>query len=136
MRRLLLVGFLLVPLSACQLPNERAALRPLPEDGPPLPYAELLTRARSQATLATEAYYLNRWTDLQEVAQGLEQTAHYLRKAEDVPPSHKDTLPVLTADLAQEAVKLREAASAQDGPQANTILARIHAKVRELRLNK
>jgi hypothetical protein len=136
MKRFLLTGFVLLSLSACQLPPERMALQRLPENGPPLPYAELLTRARAQATVATEAFYVNRWTDLDDAATGLEQTARFLKTAEDVPSTHKDTLPVVSGDLSKEAMKLRAAAQAKDVKQANETLQRIHLMVRELRLTK
>jgi hypothetical protein len=136
MKRIFLVGFVLVSLSSCQLPPERAALRPLPTDGPPLPYAELLTRARVQATIATEAFYVNRWQDLEDAAHGLEQTARYLAKAEDVPAKQKTTLAGHSGDLDREAGKLLEAAKAKNVKEANTALQRIHLMVRELRLDQ
>jgi Prokaryotic membrane lipoprotein lipid attachment site len=136
MKRILLAASLLVPLSACQLPPERVQLQRLPESGPPLPYAELLTRARVQATNATEAFYVNRWSELEDAASGLEQTARYLVKAEDVPPRHKDTLAVMSSDLGKLGGKLREAAVAKDVKSANDSLQRIHLKVRELRLDQ
>ena len=136
MRRLLLAGCALAAFCGCQLPPERAAaVRPLPEDSGPVPYAELLTRARAQAGVATESFYVNRWNELEDAAKGLEQTARFLPKAEDVPANHKDTLPVLSADLGKEAGNLREAAKAQDVKRTNDILQRIHLKVRELRLS-
>ena len=53
MRRVVLISSLVLAAAACQVPPERTALRPLPEDAISLPYAELLTRARAQATNAT-----------------------------------------------------------------------------------
>ena len=137
MTRALAVSFLLLGLVGCQLPPERAALRPLPEDGPPqpLPYAELLTRARFQATAATEAFYVNRWADLEDTARGLQQTARYLVKAEDVPPTLKGKLADLAADLGKEAQQLRTAAKNKDVDETNKVLQRLHRKVRELRLD-
>jgi hypothetical protein len=125
--------FLLV-VGGCQLPPDRVPLQPLPENGPPLPYAELLTRARAQATVATEAFYVNRWSDLEDAAKGLEQTARFLTKAEDVPAKNKDNLPEVSGDLAKEAKKLRDAATAKNVKDANDSLQRIHLKIRELRL--
>jgi len=136
MKRLLLVGCLILSVCGCQLPPERVPLQRLPENGPPLPYAELLTRARAQATFATEAFYVNRWSDLEDAAKGLEQTARYLTRAEDVPIKQKDALPVLSGDLGKEAGKLREASVAKDVKQSGDILQRIHFKVRELRLDQ
>lgn len=132
-RRLVLVAFL--GLLGCQLPAERLPLRLLPEEGPPLPYAELLTRARLQATSATEAFYVNKWVDLEDVAKGLAQTTRFLEKATDVPAKHKDTLPVVAGDLRKDAVSLQEAAKAQDVKKSGELLQRIHLKIRELRLD-
>jgi hypothetical protein len=136
MLRLLLAGGVAAALCGCQLPPDRAALRPLPDEVQPVPYAELLTRARAQASLATEAFYVNRWNDLEEAAHALEVTARYMPKAEDVPPGNKDTLGVVSGDLGKEAVGLRDAAKAQDVKKTNEILQRVQLKVRELRLER
>ena len=133
MRRVLLAGLLFLPFTGCQLPPERLPLMPLPEDGPPLPYGELVNRARAQAMTGTEAFYVNRWNDLEDAARGLEQTARFLTKAGDIPVRHRDTLPVQAGDLGKEAVRLREAAKAKDVKAANEALQRLHLKVRELR---
>src|SRR5947199_10490123 len=92
MNRLAYLGLLLLTLAGCQLPPERLPPPPLPDTSGPLPYAELLTRARLQATAATEACYLDRWADLDDMARGLEQTARFLPKATEVPAKHKDRL--------------------------------------------
>jgi hypothetical protein len=134
MKRLLLLGCVLFIIASCQVPPERVPLQRLPENGPPLPYAELLTRARAQATLATEAFYVNHWTDMEEAARGLEQTARFLAKAEDVPANRREQLPSASGDLAKEATKLREAAVAKSEKDTNEALQRIHRMVRELRL--
>jgi hypothetical protein len=133
MNRARIMAFLFFTLVGCQLPPERVPLKPLPEDGPPQPYADLLSRARAQATAANEAFYINNWPDLEDAAKGLELTCRVLGKAVDVPTKHKDTLPTEAGDLTKEAVKLREAAKAQDVRQATETLQRINLKVRELR---
>jgi hypothetical protein len=137
-KRVLLVGsFLMIALPACQLaPPEREPLRLLPEDRAPLPYAELLTRARIQSTVATEAFYVDKWSDVDDAAQGLAQTARFLAKAQDVPPKQKDALPQVSKDLADEAAKLSEAAKAKDVKKVNESLTRIQLTVRELRLDQ
>jgi hypothetical protein len=134
MKRLLVTAGLCLALGSCQMPAERRELPPLPDKVISLPYAELLTRARSQATLANEAFYVNRWGELEDAAKGLEQTARYLAKADDVPVKHKDTLPEASADLAKLASQLREAAVGKDVKKVTTALQRVHLKVRELRL--
>jgi hypothetical protein len=133
MKRALAVGLVLCGLAGCALPPERAALPPLPEDSQPLPYAELLTRARLQSAAATEAFYVDRWTDLEEAAKSLEQTARFLAKAKEVPARHKENLATEAADLGKEAAKLRDAAKTQDVKQVNEIMQRINLQVRELR---
>src|SRR4051812_31855778 len=123
-------------LAGCQLPPERVPVKPLPEDGQPLTYADMVLRARAQATAANEAFYVNRWTDLEDAAHGLEQTARYLGRASEVPPRHKDTLPVEAGDLGKEAIKLRDAAKSQQTKEATDALQQINLKVRELRPEK
>ncbi len=117
----------------CTLPPEQVPIKPLPEDGPAQPYAELVSRARTQATAANEAFYINRWSDLEDAARGLEQTARFLGKAADVPGKHKDTLAGETNDLGKEAVQLRDAARDHDTKRATESLQRINLQVRGLR---
>lgn len=142
MKRVLLPGMALL-LAGCVAPAERVPLQPLPENGQVLPYPELLTRVRAQARAAVEAFYVNRWTDLEDLAKGIEQTARFLAKAQEVPAKNKDILKEVTDDLAKNALKLKAAAAAQiakDGNEAqnvkdaNDALQQINLKVRMLRL--
>jgi hypothetical protein len=136
-KRVLLAGsFLLFFLAGCVVPPEREPLRLLPDDRAPPPYAELLTRARAQATIATEAYYTDRWMDLEDAARGLEQTAHFLAKVSDVPPTQKVALPKVSEELAKEAVLLRDAAREKDVKKVQDRLEHIQPLVRELRTDK
>jgi hypothetical protein len=129
-----LVPFVFLLLAAgCQMPPDRLPARVLPEDSPPLPYAELLTRARLQSTAATEAFYINQWADLEEAARGLAQTARFLAKALEVPEHHKATLLDESERLGKEADRLREAAKNKDDKQVTEVLQKIHLMVRELR---
>jgi hypothetical protein len=133
-RKLLLVTLLV--LAGCQLPPERASLNRLPENSPPLPYAELLTRARAQALYATEASQLNHWSDVEDAARALEQTGKFLDKAADVPADKKEALPAISSRLLQESRTLIEAAKAKNEKDTDNSLERIHRVVRELRLEK
>lgn len=133
MSRALCCVVLLAGFAGCQLPPEAAAVKPLPEDGPPQAYADLVGRARAQAKAANEAFYLNRWADLEDAARGLEQTARFLTKALDVPPRHKDTLAIEAGDLGKEATTLRESAKSQNVKQVTDSMQRLNLKVRELR---
>jgi hypothetical protein len=133
MKRAHIAVLFLVTLVGCQLPPERVPLKPLPDDGPPQPYTDLVNRARAQATAANEAFYINNWPDLEDAAKGLEVTARFLGKAADIPAKHKDSLPTEAGELSKEALQLREAAKARDARQTTETLQRINLKVRELR---
>lgn len=133
MKRVLLAGgWMLLLLPACAVPIEREPLRLLPEDRGAMPYNELSTRARLQATSAMEAYYVDRWADVEDAARGLEQTARFLNKAQDIPAKQKETLPKLTEDLAKEALLLRDSAKEKDSKKVHESLTRVQSMVREL----
>ena len=132
MRRVLVQAMALLTLVGCQAPQDR--LPPdLPESVGPRPYAELLTRARAQAKVATEAFYINKWGDLEDAARGLEQTARYLSRAEEVPSTRKQALVSLSDELGKEAGNLRKAVLGKDEKETTAVLTRINFKVRELR---
>ena len=82
--RYLLPGMILVALG-CQSPAQRPGVVALPEDSGPQPFGDLVTRARQQAMTALEAYYVDRWPEVEEAARGLEQTARFLRRSSGVP---------------------------------------------------
>ena len=132
MHRTICAVVFLLGLAGCQLPAERLPVAPLPEEGP-IPYADLVTRARLQAGAANEAFYVNKWKDLEEAATSMQKLAGYFGKAADVPERLKDKVPALAADLTKEAGRLREAAQMKDDKQANEVLQRINLKVREMR---
>jgi hypothetical protein len=125
----------LVCVAGCVAPGERTPLKMLPDDSPPIPYAELLTRARAQANSAIDASYVDNWSELEDAARGLEQTAKFLPKAIEVPAKQKDTVPVVAGDLGKEAVLLRDAAKAKDVEKTTTSLTRIQQTVRKLKLD-
>lgn len=113
--------------------QQRPAVAPLPENSAPLPFAELASRARSQAMTALEAYYVDHWTEVEDAARGLEQTARFLHRATNVPPIRQGDLSLRADTLADAARQLREAAQKKAGEQVNGVLQRINAMVRELR---
>jgi len=132
MKHFLLAGLLLFMLG-CAVSGERVSLQPLPENGQVLPYAELLTRVRHQATAANEAFYLDHWGELEDMAKGIDQTARFLAKAQEVPAKNKDILTEVTGDLSKGAQKLKEAAAAKNEKDTRDALQEINFKVRLLR---
>lgn len=135
MKRILLCGALLLVLG-CVAPAERVPLRPLPENGQVLPYAELLTRIRAQANAANEAFYLDHWNQLEDMAKGIEQTSRFLAKAEEVPQKNRKVLKDVTDDLTKSAQKLREASAAHNVKDTTDALQKILTQVRDLRLTE
>ena len=123
---------LMVGLAGCRL-TEREGMNPLPEDGPPLTYGEMVNRARGQATTALDAYYIDAWLDLEQVAQRLEQSARLLPKATHIPEAFKTKVEPEAQLLRQDAVKLHEAARAKNATQVNETLQRINQRIRQLR---
>jgi hypothetical protein len=138
MKRMLCCAALLAALVSCQVaPESRTApLTPLPEKVTAVPYGRLLERARTQTKQATEAFYVDNWSDLEDAARGLEQTAQYLVKAEDVPAKHKDTLATMSGDLGKLAKSLGEAAKKKDVKETTDVLTKIQVAVREMRLGE
>jgi hypothetical protein len=116
--------------------DQRAALTPLPEKGPPPSYAEVLTRARAQAEIANAAFYRNNWNEVQDAARALEQTASVMPKAWDVPPAQKASLADLSNQISKEAGILTAAAKSMDEKGVNECMTRINIAIRKMRLDQ
>jgi len=134
MKRILLSLVSLPFMLGCVAPAERVPLQPLPENGQVLPYPELLTRVRAQANAANDAFYLNHWNEVEDLARGIEQTARFLSKAQEVPPKNKDILNEVTSDLAKHARELKAAAAAKNEKDTTEAMKQITVKIRQLRL--
>ena len=131
-RRFIVFGLFLATLG-CQTAPQRAPVPPLPEDTAPLPFVDLVSRARNQAMTALEAYYVDHWPEVEDAARGLEQTARFLRRATSVPATRQADLSVRADALADAAKQLRQGAQSRSVDQVNAVLQRINAQVRELR---
>jgi flagellar hook-basal body complex protein FliE len=125
---------MLVLVIGCASPPERVQLQPLPETGQVLPYPELLTRVRAQARAANDAFYLDRWKDLEDMADGIDQSARFLSKATEVPEKNKKSLADVTDDLRKSAQKLKTAAATRQVEDTTKALQQINSRVRDLRL--
>ena len=122
-----------VLLAGCRLPADPADLKPLDETLPIPNYPELYLRARSQATLALEAFYADGWADLDAAAKALEQTARFLPKSREVPAALGAGLAKDADLLHKDAVQLGDAARAKDARTASDVLQRIQFNIRSLR---
>jgi hypothetical protein len=133
MLRFAWVALCLFAVAACRLPPDRPPLKPLPDEAQVYSYGEILSRARLQSQMALEAFYLDAWEDLKDVALGLEQTARYLPKSTEPPAFMKDKIAEQSKVLADECFRLRVAAQAKNAKEANAALQNINFKIRSLR---
>jgi hypothetical protein len=117
----------------CCLPSERDALKPLAPEGRLFTYRELVARARLQATTAVESFYLDAWTEMEQAAAMLEQTARFLPRTTDQPEHLKKVLMVRSSSLRDDAVRLADAARNKDVQAATDALQQIHLAIRALR---
>jgi len=81
-----------------------------------------------------ESFYANKWTELEETAKVLGQTAGMVTKATGVPAAREKEITVASGQLAQKAGSLRSLAAARDEKGVNACMQEINALVRTLRL--
>jgi hypothetical protein len=124
---------LFVMVIGCRLPEEREGLKPLPEKGTILPYQDMHNRVKVQARAAQDAFYVDNWQELEQMAQVLDQTARLLPNSSDQPNNVKKILAKEADSLKQQAVRLGEAAKAKNAQAANETLREIHLTIRNLR---
>src|SRR5262245_20297607 len=125
--RLTLGILLFLILTGCRL-TEREGANPLPENGPPLTYIEMLNRARGQAGAALDAFYIDSWMELEQAAQRLEQSARLLPKTTSIPDTFKSKVEPESDLLRQDAVKLADAARGKNAAQCNETMQRINQR--------
>jgi DNA-binding transcriptional regulator YbjK len=132
-----LPGWLLVlSLSAalsCQTTpiNDPLPLPPLAE-GTAISLDELLIRARTQATRANEAFYVDDWATLEQAAIGLAATANRIPTSQGLLPDRKTEITAKSADLGLAASALQDAAKSKNVDLSTQLLQRIHRAVRDL----
>jgi hypothetical protein len=114
---------------------DHSSIVPLPEKGNPKPFSELLTRMKSQASVATDCYYTNDWDNLQIAAKSMAQTASYLGKATEVPVSSQASISKISPEMEMESDQLLQAAKNRDEKAVNVSLQKIHSLIRRLRIN-
>jgi hypothetical protein len=129
------IPVLLVFLSlvSCRLPADREDLKLLPADLPVPEYSEIYIRARSQATIALEAFYGDSWKELGDAARALEQSATFLPMSAAIPADRAPLVKKTAEKLLAESKSLGEAASAKNVEAANQAMQRIQLDIRNLR---
>lgn len=114
---------------------DHSSIVPLPDKGTPKPFPELMSRMKSQASVATDCYYTNDWDSLQIAAKGMGQTANYLGRATEVPTSSQATVSKISPEMEMESDQLLQAAKNRDEKAVNVSLQKIHSLIRRLRIN-
>ncbi len=128
------VVFLLACCSSCQS-AEKAALQPLPADGAPLPYADLVGRGKAQVAAAHEFFYQDRWDEVRQASVAMRDTANALNalKPDVVPAARRDSLASSAKELTEAAAALQEASATKDVAKTTDAFRRLHLVVRQLR---
>jgi hypothetical protein len=124
---------LTLALVSCRLPADREDLKLLPGDRPVPEYADIYLRARSQATIALEAFYGDQWKELADAARALEQSATFLPMSSAIPADRAPLVKKTADKLLAESKALGEAASAKNVTAANATMQRIQLDIRTLR---
>jgi len=114
---------------------EKQALEPLPADAPPLPYADLVERARRQVWAAQEIFYRDSWDELVKATEALQETAQRLSqvKAEQVPTRCRPIWPKPAEEFGTAVRKLQDAARHQDAIQSANAFQTLHLVLKQIR---
>jgi hypothetical protein len=123
-----LVGFALGCTS-----TDRITAVAIPEDGTAVNYEEFLPRLRTLAWRGTEAFYRDRWDELDDAMITLDRAVKVLEKANNVPARVQPELASRCQNLIAECAKVRDAAKTRSEAAASDHLQKIHVLIRELR---
>lgn len=113
--------------------TDRITTVAIPEDGTAVDYAEFLPRLRTLAWRATEAYYRDRWDELDEAVVTLERAVKVLAQAKNVPARVQPELSTRCQNLIAECSRVHDAATTRSESAASDHLQKIHVLIRELR---
>jgi Tat protein translocase TatC len=106
--------------------SPRKGLPPLPAEAESLPFAQLVERAQLDVLTASEAVEFGRWAELPPLADDLEQTGRFLKKASAVPDQYAKTVDDIAKQVAQDVGELRSAVEAEDAAKARTVLRHLN----------
>ncbi|GBD35302.1 hypothetical protein HRbin36_00412 [bacterium HR36] len=129
-----MVGIIYLASCGCQS-LEKQALEPLPADGPPLAYSELVERARRQVWAAQEIFYRDNWEELIKASDALHETGQRLAQfsAERVPARCREVWPKPVEEFRQAVLKLRESARQHDAIQSANAFQTLHLVLKQIR---
>src|SRR5437879_4495547 len=105
--------------------SEKSLVSPLPGDGQPIPYGDLIGRSQYQADAAAEALQQKRWKDLKSLAESLQETSQRFEIAAKVPENTQAELRMWAEQLAGEARNLARAADDEKIGRSEVALGQI-----------
>lgn len=105
----------------------------VPEDGSGTNYDELLPKLRTLSWQATEAFYRDRWDELEQSAVAIDKAVKALRQTKNVPARVAPDLAARCDELSAECRELKSAVAAKSPEKTSDHLQKIHLLVRELR---
>ena len=113
--------------------TDRVAPVFVPDNGATTDYAEFLPKLRILAWRATEAFYRDRWDELDDAAITLEKAVRTLKQTRNVPARLVAELAGNCDRLLVECDQLRAASTEKSPDKASERLQKIHVLIRELR---
>lgn len=132
--RLVITALLYFLCNGCQSP-EKQVLQPLPADAPPMPYADLVERARRQVWAAQEVFYRDNWDELVQAADALQQTAERLAQVptDQLPMRCRSSWPKPADEFRAAAAQLRNHARQRDAVQSANAFQKLHLVLKDIR---
>jgi Tat protein translocase TatC len=114
------------PIGALAAFQKDAALDlPMPANGPPVSYLELIARAQNQVNTAADLLRQKKWEKLKSIAGAFQDTAQRFSGATNVPQEFQATLPDWASNLTKEADNLLESANAERFAKCKIALVQI-----------
>ena len=136
MRRIILLVLTVTLLAGCQSHPEPVPVPPVLKADRPENFAVLVNNARLVAMAATEAFYVDNWSGLEENAKRLEAIVAQMPLAPDLTEPQRKDLVAPTQALIHAARALAHSARDRNARQVNGLLQRLHSGVRLLRLDR
>jgi hypothetical protein len=125
--------FAVLVLAGCQNAPERLTIPPRPLEGQPLTYRETVERGVGLAMSAYESFCIDKWSEVESLAQELERTALELPRTVDVPADRRGSLDADSQQLVRDAQDLGDAAKKTDEKRVNATILQANRRWRELR---
>lgn len=129
--------FVLCCLAGCQSP-ERASITPLDANSPPLTFAELMSRGKSQLNAAQEYYFNDDWKDVEVAAVAIKETGNSISQLKIVGATAEQNakLAQLSKEYMEAADQLKQAGTDKNANKTSQLFQRLSEIFRQLRIEQ